>query len=346
MSANQTQTLVSDVPVITAGDIPSILDAFDGIAPVWLWGSPGVGKSESVRQYAESRGAILCDIRLSQYESVDLRGLPDIESGQTVWRVPSTIPFVNTQFPTDTPIVLFLDEILQAPPSVQAVAFQLVLDRRIGEHKLLPNVQIVAASNRTTDMAGTSAPLTPLLNRFAHFEIEVSIDAWKAWAYQNGVDTRVIGFLSLRPALLDQFQTALKTRARAFATPRAWRMASEIIKRGVVSFSPLAACVGAGVATELITFLESSQDVPSFESIVEAPAKVALPERTDGLYATVSMCVARVTRDTAKPVAAFVRRLPPEYQVVFVNDLSRSRAAVATHPDMVKLQLEVAKFIK
>ena len=143
--------------------------AFDLDQPVMVWGQPGVGKSDAVRQMAEAKGAVLVDIRLSQYDSVDLRGIPSVESGLTRWNMPATLPFVgNPDFPTDRPIVVFFDEINGAAPAVAGVAYQLVLDRAAGEHKLLPNVRIVAAGNREGDKGVTNKMPLPLANRFAH----------------------------------------------------------------------------------------------------------------------------------------------------------------------------------
>ena len=94
--------------------------------PVMLWGPPGVGKSEMVAQVAKSNSVEVIDIRLSQMEPSDLRGIPFRNNGSVEWAIPAMLP--NTERHGETGI-LFLDEITSAAPSVSAAAYQLILDR-------------------------------------------------------------------------------------------------------------------------------------------------------------------------------------------------------------------------
>ena len=104
--------------------------------PVMLWGPPGVGKSQMVGQVAAKHAAPVIDIRLSQMEPSDLRGIP-FRAGDTVeWAVPAMLPDAARHGARG---VLFLDEITSAPPSVSAAAYQLILDRRLGK----PGVRVL-----------------------------------------------------------------------------------------------------------------------------------------------------------------------------------------------------------
>src|SRR4029079_8083765 len=114
--------------------------------------------------------------------------------------------------------VLFLDELAQAPPLVQAACLQLTLDRRVGEHELPAGWSVIAASNRAEDRAGTHRLISPLLNRFVHLDLEVSNEDWQAWAVASGIAPEVRAFLRYRPALLFRFDPAVQERA--FPTPR------------------------------------------------------------------------------------------------------------------------------
>ena len=108
---------------------------------VMIWSSPGLGKSEGVADLAAKHGATIenskfIDIRLSQYDSVDLRGIPSVTDGLTTWNVPSTLPFkTNPKFNKMVGYMfLFLDELNSATPSTLAVCYQLINDRSVGEH--------------------------------------------------------------------------------------------------------------------------------------------------------------------------------------------------------------------
>ena len=143
--------------------------------PVMLWGPPGVGKSDMVRQTAMRHQVPVIDIRLSQMEPSDLRGIPFRVDGHVEWAVPAILPDARRH---GTSGILFLDEITSAPPSVSAAAYQLILDRRLGEYQVPPGWAIFAAGNRQGDRGVTYTMPAPLANRFSHFEVEVNLDDW------------------------------------------------------------------------------------------------------------------------------------------------------------------------
>ena len=336
------------IPTVTPSQLPELLKTFhQAQIPLFLWGSPGIGKSSIVHQYAQTIDAVVVDVRLSQFDPVDLRGLPSPSGDSTRWLAPSILPFTNNlNFPTDRPILLFLDELAQASPAVQAAAFQLVLDRRVGEHTLLPNVYIIAASNRSSDRAGTNRLSTPLLNRFTHVEVAVDFDAWKKWAIDAGIHPLIVGFLSQRPALLDQFETALKTGAQAFPTPRSWEFLSSLLHSlPDIATTPThiistiaASAVGAAVAAEFVAFVENAHILPSWEEITSSPTKAKTPghDQPDALYAVSSLLVVRVDESTADAVAEYASRLPAEFQTLIASDLARSKPQIATKSPKIK----------
>lgn len=180
--------------------------------PVFLHGPPGVGKSSLVRQAAERLGLDVCDVRAVLLDPVDLRGIPAVNGDHRAhWCQPDFLP-------RDGQGVLFLDELAQAPPLVQSACLQLTLDRRIGEYTLPEGWTVIAASNRAEDRAGAHKLISPLLNRFVHVDLEVSVDDWQEWALQSGVSADVRSFIRFRPGLLFQFDPS--AGARSFPTPR------------------------------------------------------------------------------------------------------------------------------
>src|SRR6266481_4177725 len=166
---------------------------------VFLWGSPGVGKSAVIRQLATSLNLTLQDVRALLLDPVDLRGLPFLGSdGRSKWATPEFLP-------QDGEGILFLDELNAAPAMVQASCYQLVLDRKLGEYTLPDGWAIIAAGNRDSDRAVTTRMPTPLRNRFTHLNFEVDMQEWSEWAIRAGVRPEVIAFLRFRPELLSQF---------------------------------------------------------------------------------------------------------------------------------------------
>ena len=113
--------------------------------PVMLWGAPGIGKSQIIRKIADDHGAKVIDIRLSQMEPSDLRGIPFKNGDLVDWSIPSILPNEKRH---GIQGVLFLDEITSAPPTVSAAAYQLILDRKLGEYEVPVGWVIFAAGNR------------------------------------------------------------------------------------------------------------------------------------------------------------------------------------------------------
>src|SRR5512134_1734037 len=145
--------------------------------PVMLWGAPGVGKSQIIAQIARKHGVSLIDVRLSQMEPTDLRGIPFRAGDRVEWSVPALLPEAARHGARG---ILFLDEITSAPPTVTAAAYQLILDRRLGEYRVPDGWVIFAAGNRHGDRGVTYVMPTPLANRFTHYEVEAQLDDWVA----------------------------------------------------------------------------------------------------------------------------------------------------------------------
>ncbi len=262
--------------------------------PVMLWGPPGVGKSMMVQQVGQRHGASVIDIRLSQMEPSDLRGIP-FRSGEHVeWAVPAMLPDSERHGPEG---ILFLDEVTSAPPSVSAAAYQLILDRRLGEYKVPDGWAIFAAGNRQGDRGVTYTMPAPLANRFAHFEVETHLDDWVTWAYANGIDERVIAFLRFRPELLFDFDPA--HNPVAFPSPRSWEFAHRALQKfansGSLLVNTLQACVGPAAGIELGAFVDNLDNLPDLDAIIRRE-QVPMPKEIDLQYAVASALVGRALR--------------------------------------------------
>ncbi|MEA3410216.1 MAG: MoxR family ATPase [Pseudomonadota bacterium] len=299
--------------------------------PVMLWGPPGVGKSQMVAQVAGRHEVPVIDIRLSQMEPSDLRGIPFRVGESVEWAVPSMLPDEKRHGAQG---VLFLDEITSAAPSVSAAAYQLILDRRLGHYSVPEGWAIFAAGNRQGDRGVTYTMPSPLANRFSHYEVETHLDDWVSWAYGNGIDERVIGFLRFRPDLLFDFDPA--HNPVAFPSPRSWEFAhralQKFLDRGDLLSGALQACVGPAAGVELGAFVASLDQMPDLEAILRGE-EVSVPEEIDLQYAVATALVGRAirVRDTGQAEETYSRileyaRLFPQREmgVMMVSDMHRA----------------------
>lgn len=298
--------------------------------PVMLWGPPGVGKSQIVAQVAAKHGVPLVDMRLAQMEPTDLRGIPFRDGATIVWAPPAALPDATRHGSRG---ILFLDEITSAVPTVTAAAYQLILDRRLGEYKVPPGWAILAAGNRHGDRGVTYPMPAPLANRFAHYEIEPTLEDWVVWADRTGVDERLIAFLRFRPDLLFAFDP---TRAAgAFPSPRSW----SFVDRALAKFADapdlltesLNGCVGPAAGLAFRAYLQHISALPDPARIVSGEITTA-PKPVELQFALATSLVRHVAR---LPAAAqsqavdraltFARAFPTrEIGVMLVTDLSRS----------------------
>lgn len=299
--------------------------------PVMLWGAPGVGKSQMVAQIAQNHNVPLIDIRLSQMEPSDLRGIPFRVGDLVEWAVPAMLP--NAQRHGERGI-LFLDEITSAPPSVSAAAYQLILDRKLGEYEVPEGWAIIAAGNRQGDRGVTYSMPAPLANRFSHYEVEVNLDDWVAWAYLNGIDERVIAFLRFRQDLLFEFDAA--QNPVAFPSPRSWEFAHRALQKfdhsNNLLLGALQACVGKAAGIEVKAFVDSLDQMPDLDAIVKGE-DVTAPKEIDLQYAVATALVGRAirARETADAMTVhghilnYASRFPQrEMGVMMVSDMHRA----------------------
>lgn len=316
--------------------IETILDhEFDSAAdgyhtPVMLWGPPGVGKSQIVAKIALQHSVPLIDIRLSQMEPTDLRGIPFRKGELVEWSIPSVLPDAGRHGPAG---ILFLDEITSAPPTVSAAAYQLILDRRLGEYQVPAGWVIFAAGNRQGDRGVTYAMPAPLANRFTHYEVEVNLDDWVDWAHNEGIDPRVIAFLRFRPDLLFSFDPA--HTPIAFPSPRSWEFAHRALQkfdRTDLLADALMACVGQSAGLELKTFVDNMAQMPDIDAIV-AGDEADVPHGIDLQYGVAAALVRRALQAADSANAAEVygnilkyaqRFAQREMGVMLVSDLHRA----------------------
>ena len=290
--------------------------------PLFLWGPPGIGKSSIVRQIAEEKGIGFIDLRLSLLDPTDLRGIPffDQQARKAVWAPPAFLPDGS-----EPEGILFLDELNTAAPMVQASAYQLILDRRIGEYTLPEGWAIVAAGNRESDRGVVYRMPAPLANRFVHLEMESDPGQWRRWALSQGIDASIVGFLSARPDALFLFDA--KSSHRSFATPRSWEYVDKVIKstpEAELLMPLIAGAIGEELAAEFLSWREAASELPDLDAILRGE-DAPVPENPNALHVLASMIVRRIDRESPKEVLesllAYLMKLPPEFSVMVVKEL-------------------------
>jgi hypothetical protein len=257
---------------------------------VFFYGGAGLGKSEKVRQIADSMfpsrvGNNLCDVRLSDKEPQDVAGIPipvtliDEKTGKEVTR---TVYAVPNFWPTDPDWqgIVFLDELPNAPLGTQHSAYQVILDHVAGEHKFPEGCVFVGAGNRDTDGAGTTTMPGPLVNRMILAEIDYNLDVWiEDYAIPYRLHPNVIGFLKQFP---EHFYTGdVENRStQVFASPRQWKTVSDILYKydqgtmsEFIAEVAIAGTVGEGLEVQVLAYHMRTKELPAIEDIFSGKVK-------------------------------------------------------------------------
>ena len=302
--------------------------------PAFIWGPPGIGKSSIVKQIAKDHDYEFIDLRLSLLDPTDLKGIPffDKENHEAVWASPNFLP----KDPNSKGI-LFLDEINTAAPSVQASAYQLVLDRKVGDYELPEGWSIIAAGNRENDRGVTYRMPPPLANRFVHLEMAVDFEDWKRWAYQNGINPAVIGYLSFDKSKLFDFDPT--RNERSLPTPRSWEYVHKILHSGVseaLLHEAIAGAIGKENSVDFLAFRKVMHQLPDIDAIVKGEIKEIEEDDTKVLFALCAGLVNRLKQSNDKAeidhILAFSLSLPPEFAIMLVKDMQKNAIHVENAP--------------
>ncbi len=258
--------------------------------PVFLWGPPGIGKSDVVKQIGADAGREVIDVRLALWEPTDIKGIPyyNADQGTMVWAPPAELPT-----DPDSTAMIFLDELNSAPPAVMAAAYQLILNRRVGTYKLPEGVDIVAAGNREGDRGVTYRMPAPLANRFVHLEMKVDFDDWQEWATQNNLHPEVVGYVSFAKQDLNDFDP--KSPSKAFATPRSWMFVSDLLQDDDTDTDTLhnliAGAIGDGLAVKFMAHRKIASKLPKPEDVLEGRVTKLEVKEVSAMYSlTTSLC--------------------------------------------------------
>lgn len=301
-------------------------------------GEPGIGKTESIVTAAEvalglrQPGQLGALAKRSEQviithpvimDEVDFRGMPTTYTDSNGAPRAKFCPFGflgEICEPNGPPAIVVLDDLTQARMSVQAGAMQLVHLRELDGAHVRDNVSFVILGNRREDKAGVQGFNTALKDRcVCVLTLDVDADEVARWLLANGYPPMLSAFVRYKPSAI-QFDA--KRENEKDSTPRSIAGLGRLLNMGLSSPEIVAGAVGQAFATEFLAYMRVESSLIPFERIVADPEGVPIPEAKDVLYAVVSHVSGKIDKDTVGPGFKFLRRLPPEYAVMAIKDIS------------------------
>lgn len=318
--------------------------------PVWVWGQAGVGKSSIIRSVAKALNRDHIDVRPTMMDPVDM-GIPFIDGGVCRRAIPSWLP-------THDNTLVAIEELPDAPMSVQCALYQLVLERKLGDYDLPGGAYVCATGNRAEDGGNYNQPPAPLLNRFLHINLESSFDSWKDWAINGdslkvelvapkpisqSIRPEIIGFFEFRKELL----VAQPNKSEfAFCTPRSVEMLSRIMDQQPdtdIAGELINGCIGQGTGTEFLGFMRIWRSLPNLSSIEASPSTAMLPMMLSECYATTTYLSANWNPINSGALCEYIQRMSPEYGCLFLRDIHQRKPQSITVPSVMAM-LNNAKY--
>lgn len=328
MTSTNSQTVLEGVSLKTSLAKPLLMKLMEKRKPFLLKGAPGVGKTDLVTEAAAASGMDIIVCHPVTSDPTDAKGMPWVNEGEANFLpIGDLRKMVNAKVPT----VVFLDDLGQAAPLVQASFMHLLLARHVGEHKVSEHVTFAAATNRKSDKAAVSGILEPVKSRFTTIiELAVDPDAWYEWANRNDLPHELISYVRWKGGgpLVDFKPSADITNT---PSPRTLASAGEIMKWGLpdyTEFVALAGAIGQGEATHLHAYIKMARELPTVEAIIKEPAKIKMPDKPDVLYALSGALSRRSDMENFSNIMIFVERMPKEFQVITVMDTIRRDAVI------------------
>ncbi len=290
--------------------------------PVLAVSAPGVGKSDLVAQAAREAGAELIISHPVVSDPTDYKGLPFVIEGHAEF-----LPFGELREITETKkeTVFFLDDLGQAPVSVQAACMQLLLARRINGHKVSDTVTFIAATNRRQDKAGVQGILEPVKSRFsAIVNLEPNLDDWVQWALDTGMPTELIAHERYRPEFVTMTNWKPSPDMINSPCPRTIAKVGEWILTNPASdieYELYSGAAGEAYAADLLGFLKIYRQLPSIDLILMNPDKEKVPTDPATLYAICGALTGKASQQTFGQIIKYSNRMPPEFSVMLIRDV-------------------------
>lgn len=248
--------------------------------------------------------------------------------------------------------ILFFDEFAQCDADIQKTAAQIILDRRISNHKLPKGWVVWSAGNRTEDKAGVVKTLAHVQNRRCDISVEPDYEAWQKWAFANDVHPLLIGFAKSNAG--DVFRMTVPKEQGPYCTPRSLVMCGEVLKSmrtpemnsnqlpdNHIAAEAIKGLLGEGIMPKFLTHIRLANDLPDVDDVIKSPDSTPVPERLDARFvmATSLAVHAAPTGSTGneagagkrmKAILKYVTRMDLELQTLFMQATVTRNAAVLT----------------
>ena len=296
---------------VTEEDI--IRGAIESDVAVFLHGPSSEGKSARVKQIDPTCEIIY--LRNATPDSLNGRSVYNQATGEMIDIPPTWYKKVvaKCEKEPDKFHVVFFDEINNALPSIQGMAFNIVLDREVnGLWKLPDNARVVAAGNDMADSLAANQIAAPFFNRFAHVYINTTTEKWLAWAKKNHIHPAIYSYIAYKKG------ETLRSKydgERPNADPRKWEMASKML---YATGRPemLRALIGEDITDEFVQFC--NQPVITLRNVLQGNYTMAEIEslNTAEKYAT-TMGLLQAGEEDVETVQAFVDKLGAEFRAIF-----------------------------
>jgi hypothetical protein len=296
-------------------------------------GAPGIGKTEIVNQACSDAGMQMIVSHPVVSDPTDYKGLPFVVNGDTADFLPFGDLRKLIEATEDT--VFFLDDIGQAPPSVQAAAMQLLLARRINGHKVSEHVRFIAATNRRQDRAGVQGVLEPVKSRFASIlHLETDPEDWIKWALSKDLPTELVAFIRFRPDLLSDFKPT--NDMVNSPSPRTVAFVGQMMQKQLpheLEYAMISGATGEGFAIEFKAFLDIYRNLPNPDLIILSPDEIDVPEDPSTLYALSGALARKAGPQNFANIIKYTNRMPAEFSVLTVKDaVNRNQGLTSTRP--------------
>jgi hypothetical protein len=166
--------------------------------PLFLWGSQGIGKTQTVGQFAKENGLELVTLHTATQDVGDLIGLLVKDEDN------KTVSHARPEwFPTKGKGIIFLDELNRAPTDVIQALFPFITEGRLHTHVLPKGWYVMGAGNYQSDrFTVTDTSDAAWLSRFCHLDFMPTVEEWLVHAESKGA-FNVAGFIREQPTMLE-----------------------------------------------------------------------------------------------------------------------------------------------